>query len=49
MMLEGLLDRTVVWFKRSGELSPSELGATLSRVLLEGAQHRSAHPQYRKL
>jgi DNA-binding GntR family transcriptional regulator/AcrR family transcriptional regulator len=43
MMLEGLLDRTVVWFKRNGELSPSELGATLCRVFLEGAQHRSAH------
>jgi DNA-binding GntR family transcriptional regulator/AcrR family transcriptional regulator len=41
MMLEGLLDRTVVWFKRNGELSPSELGATLCRVFLEGAQHRS--------
>jgi AcrR family transcriptional regulator len=43
MMLEGLLDRTVVWFKRNGELSPSELGATLCRVFLEGAQQRSAH------
>jgi TetR/AcrR family transcriptional regulator, cholesterol catabolism regulator len=43
MTLEGLLDRTVVWFKRNGELSPSELGATLCRVFLEGAQHRSAH------
>jgi len=42
MMLEGLLDRTVVWFKRNGELSPSELGATLCRVFLEGAQHRSS-------
>jgi hypothetical protein len=43
MMLEGLLDRTVVWFKRNGELSPSELGATLCRVFIEGAQDRSAH------
>jgi GntR family transcriptional regulator of vanillate catabolism len=48
MMLEGLLDRTVVWFKRNGELSPSALGATLCRVFLEGARHHSAHPQYRK-
>jgi len=48
MMLEGLLDRTVVWFKRNGELSPSELGATLCRVFLEGAQQRSAHPQRKK-
>jgi DNA-binding GntR family transcriptional regulator/AcrR family transcriptional regulator len=48
MMLEGLLDRTVVWFKRSGDLSPSELGATLCRVFIEGAQHPSAHPQHRK-
>jgi AcrR family transcriptional regulator len=44
MILEGLLDRTVVWFKRTGELSPSELGATLCRMFLEGAQHRSASP-----
>jgi AcrR family transcriptional regulator len=43
MMLEGLLDRTVVWFKRNGDLSPSELGAILCRLFLEGAQHRSAH------
>ena len=43
MMLEGLLDRTVVWFKRNGELSPPELGAALCRIFLEGAQHRSAH------
>jgi len=42
MMLEGLLDRSVVWFKRSGDLSPSELGATLCRVFIEGAKHRSA-------
>ena len=48
MMLEGLLDRTVVWFKRNGELSAAELGATLSRLFLEGARHRSAHPQHRK-
>jgi hypothetical protein len=48
MMLEGLLDRTVVWYKRSGELSPTELGAALCRVFLEGAQHRSADPQHRK-
>jgi hypothetical protein len=48
MMLEGLLDRTVVWFKRNGELSPSALGATLCRLFLEGAQHRSAQPQHRK-
>jgi len=41
-MLEGLLDRSVVWFKRSGDLSPSELGATLCRVFIEGAKHRSA-------
>jgi len=41
MMLEGLLDRTVVWFKRNGELSPSELGATLCRVFIEGGQDRS--------
>ena len=47
MMLEGLLDRTVVWFKRNGELSPSELGATLCRLFLEGAQYRSAHSQQR--
>ena len=49
MMLEGLLDRTVVWFKRNGELNPSELGAALCRVFLEGAQHRSGSAQQRKL
>ena len=43
--LEGLLDRMVVWFKRDGELSPSELGATLCRVFVEGAQDRSAYRQ----
>jgi hypothetical protein len=48
MMLEGLLNRTVVWFKRNGELSASELGVTLCRVFLEGAQHRSADAQHRK-
>ena len=48
MMLEGLLDRTVVWFKRNGELNPSELGAALCRVFLEGAQHRTAPAQQRK-
>jgi hypothetical protein len=48
MMLEGLLDRTVVWFKRNGELSPLALGATLCRVFLEGAQHRSARAQHTK-
>jgi TetR/AcrR family transcriptional regulator, cholesterol catabolism regulator len=48
MMLEGLLDRTVVWFKRNGELSPSELGATLCRLFLEGAQHRPADMQHGK-
>ena len=37
LMLEGLLDRTVVWFKRNGELSPSQLGAALCGVFLEGA------------
>ena len=49
MMLEGLLDRTVIWFKRNGELSPKELGAILCRVFIEGAQHRSAdRQQHRK-
>jgi AcrR family transcriptional regulator len=41
--LEGLLDRTVVWFRRNGELSPSELGATLCRLFLEDARHPSAY------
>jgi len=43
MILEGLLDRTVGWFKRNGKLSPSELGETLCRVFIEGAQDRSGH------
>jgi TetR/AcrR family transcriptional regulator, cholesterol catabolism regulator len=35
--LLGLLNRVVVWFRRSGPLSPSELGEVFARVYLTGA------------
>lgn len=41
LMLEGLLDRTVIWYRRSGELSPSALGVTLCNLFIAGAQQRS--------
>jgi GntR family transcriptional regulator of vanillate catabolism len=40
LMLEGLLDRTVIWYRRSGELSPVELAATFCDLFLTGAQAR---------
>ena len=36
LMLEGLLDRTVVWYRRNGELTPPELGSVFCRLFLEG-------------
>jgi DNA-binding GntR family transcriptional regulator/AcrR family transcriptional regulator len=38
LMLEGLLDRTVIWYRRSGESTPAELGATLCSLFITGAQ-----------
>jgi DNA-binding GntR family transcriptional regulator/AcrR family transcriptional regulator len=39
-MLEGLLDHTVVWFRRSGEFSPSEWGVILCKLFVAGVQRR---------
>ena len=41
LILEGLLDRSVVWYRRKGELSPAELGAALCSIFISGAQRRS--------
>jgi DNA-binding GntR family transcriptional regulator/AcrR family transcriptional regulator len=41
LILEGLLDRTVVWYRRSGELSPAQIGGTLCSLFILGAQRRS--------
>jgi TetR/AcrR family transcriptional regulator, cholesterol catabolism regulator len=41
LILEGLLDRTVVWYRRGGELKPSELGATLCELYFTGARLRA--------
>lgn len=40
MMLEGLLDRTVIWYRRSGELKPVELAETFCHLFVSGAQSR---------
>ena len=36
MMLEGLLDRTVIWYRRSGELKPVELAETFCTLFFSG-------------
>jgi GntR family transcriptional regulator of vanillate catabolism len=41
LMLEGLLDRTVIWYKRGGELSPAGLAAIFCSLFLTGAQGHS--------
>jgi len=40
LMLEGLLDRTVIWYRRSGKLSPVEIAAVFCNLFLTGAQRR---------
>jgi GntR family transcriptional regulator of vanillate catabolism len=40
LMLEGLLDRTVIWYRRRGELSPVEIAAIFCNLFLTGAQRR---------
>jgi AcrR family transcriptional regulator len=44
LILEGLLDRTVVWYRRSGESGPAEMGAILCSLFLAGAQRRRDWP-----
>lgn len=41
LMLEGLLDRTVVWYRRSGEQKATQLGGILCDLFLSGARQRS--------
>jgi DNA-binding GntR family transcriptional regulator/AcrR family transcriptional regulator len=41
LILEGILDRTVVWYRRGGELSPAQMGATLCSLFMAGARRRS--------
>jgi AcrR family transcriptional regulator/DNA-binding GntR family transcriptional regulator len=41
LALEGLLDRTIVWYRRSGEFSPAQIGSTLCSLFLLGARRRS--------
>ena len=41
LMLEGLLDRTVTWYRRSGDLRLIELASTFCDLFLTGAQRRS--------
>lgn len=40
MILEGLLDRTVIWYRRSGELKPAELAEAFCDLFVSGAQSR---------
>ena len=41
LMLEGLLDRTVVWYRKNGELSPAELAKVFCTLFVFGARDRS--------
>lgn len=41
-MLQGLLDRTVEWYQKSGSLGPVELADYFSDIFLFGAGHASA-------
>ncbi len=41
LILEGLLDRTVVWYRRNGELDPMQIGKALCSLFLLGARQRS--------
>jgi AcrR family transcriptional regulator len=40
LMLEGLLDRTVIWYRRSGDLSAAEIAAIFCNLFLTGARRR---------
>lgn len=41
-MLQGLLDRTVEWYQKSGSLGPAELADSLCEIFLFGARKASA-------
>jgi hypothetical protein len=38
LMLEGLMDRTVVWYRRSDACKPAQLGSYFAELFLYGAQ-----------
>jgi hypothetical protein len=40
LMLEGLLDRTVVWYRKNDALSPAELSETFCKLFISGAARR---------
>ncbi len=41
LLLEGLLDRTVIWYRRSGELSPVEMAGMFCSLFFAGAGRRA--------
>lgn len=41
LFLEGLLDRSVVWYRRNGELNPVQIGEALCSLFILGARQRS--------
>lgn len=41
LMLEGLLDRTVVWYQKSDALSPGELADSFGKLFITGATFRA--------
>ena len=41
LMLEGLLDRTVVWYRKSGDLSPESFAETFRNLFIAGAKLRA--------
>lgn len=46
-MLQGLLDRTVEWYQKSGSLAPAELADSLCEIFLFGAGQAAARPTER--
>ena len=42
LMLEGLLDRTVVWYRKNDALSPAELSETFCKLFIAGAARRGS-------
>ncbi|MBZ5675489.1 MAG: TetR family transcriptional regulator [Acidobacteriia bacterium] len=45
LALLGLMNRALVWYRRRGPLSPSQLGELLAAIFLTGAQSSSARSQ----
>lgn len=42
LILEGLLDRTVVWYRKDDALSPAELSETFCKLFIAGAARRGS-------